>query len=85
MASMTLMPSLPFVGPVFLMLCFDLGRMTHRHSGCDLNKTELGEAIAKHGDTLIYGGGTSGLMGVVAAACLNGVFSSPLLCQLLLD
>lgn len=32
---------------------------------------EFGREIARHGDTLVYGGGSIGIMGVVADACLD--------------
>ena len=37
----------------------------------DTKKEELGKWMAKHNHTLVYGGGNTGLMGVVATAVMN--------------
>ena len=37
----------------------------------DTKTEELGKWMAKHNHTLVYGGGNTGLMGVVATAVMN--------------
>lgn len=70
-----------------LNLCVFCGSRPGNHPAYTLAGRALGQSLAKEGIGLVYGGGSTGIMGVVADACLqaggwvDGVIPSGLFAQ----
>ena len=61
----------PARAPVTRSVCVFCGSAAGARPSYSLAAQELGQSLARHGITLVYGGGRLGLMGLVADATLN--------------